>query len=57
MVGRADQIAARLQMLSDCGIDGVLLTWIDYQDGLRRFASDVLPLLEQQGLRNAFKND
>ncbi|MEJ0070948.1 MAG: hypothetical protein WDO24_21950 [Pseudomonadota bacterium] len=41
-------------MLSDCGLDGTLLTWVDYEDGMRRFNRDVLPLLEKAGLRAPF---
>ena len=51
LVGTADAIANRLAGLSDAGLDGVLLTWVDYADGLARFNADVLPLLEQAGLR------
>lgn len=43
-------------MMSDCGINGVLLTWVDYVDGLIRFNQQVLPRLEQLGLRHAFKS-
>jgi dimethylsulfone monooxygenase len=51
LVGTAEEIAARLAGLSDAGLDGVLLTWVDYADGLARFNADVLPLLERGGLR------
>jgi alkanesulfonate monooxygenase SsuD/methylene tetrahydromethanopterin reductase-like flavin-dependent oxidoreductase (luciferase family) len=51
LVGTAAEIAERLAGLSRAGLDGVLLTWVDYADGLARFNADVLPLLEQAGLR------
>lgn len=35
----------------DCGIDGVLLTWVDYVAGMNNFNVSVLPQLEQAGLR------
>ena len=54
LVGTADHIVERLQMLSDAGIDGVLLTWPEYIDGLKAFGADVLPCLEQLGLRKKF---
>lgn len=54
LVGTAERIAERLNMLSDAGLDGVLLTWIDFVDGARRFNRDILPLLEQAGLRKPF---
>jgi dimethylsulfone monooxygenase len=51
LVGTAEQISERLTLLSDAGLDGVLLTWVDYADGIARFNADVLPGLEQSGLR------
>src|SRR3546814_831258 len=53
VVGTADHIAARLEMLSQAGLDGVLYTWVDYLDGIERFNRQVLPLLEQAGLRQS----
>ncbi|WP_199707469.1 LLM class flavin-dependent oxidoreductase [Teichococcus wenyumeiae] len=53
LVGTAEHIAGRLEQLSDAGLDGVLLTWVDFEDGLRRFA-EVMPMLEARGLREAF---
>lgn len=55
LVGDAERIADRLEMLSDCGLDGTLLTWVDYEDGMQRFNRDVLPRLEKAGLRTPFK--
>ena len=51
LVGTADQIAEKLKVLSDCGLDGILLSWIDYEEGMRSFTADVLPRLVQMGLR------
>lgn len=55
LVGTADTIARRLEVLSEGGIDGALLTWVDYDEGLAAFAADVLPLLESAGLRAPFR--
>ncbi len=54
LVGTAERVAERLHMLADAGLDGVLLTWVDYVDGLNRFNRDVLPALEARGLRMPF---
>jgi len=54
LVGTADDIAARLDELSEAGLDGVLLTWVDFADGLARFA-EVMPMLEARGLRAPFR--
>jgi dimethylsulfone monooxygenase len=55
LIGNAQKIAGELQAISRAGIDGVIMTWIDYIDGVKRFAEDVLPLLEQAGLRKPFQ--
>ncbi|MCE0761441.1 LLM class flavin-dependent oxidoreductase [Pseudonocardia kujensis] len=54
LVGTADDIAERLAALSEIGLDGVALSWVDYLDGLDRFTTDVLPKLEQAGLRKPY---
>lgn len=51
LVGSASDIAKRIGELSDAGVDGLMLLWLDYEDGLVRFATDVLPRLEEAGLR------
>ncbi len=33
------------------GLDGILLTWVDFADGIARFTDGVLPVLEARGLR------
>jgi len=53
LIGTADHIVEGLQKLSKIGIDGVLLRWLDYWDGLRRWQKDVMPRLEQAGLRRS----
>ena len=53
LVGTADTIVAELQKISAIGIDGVVLSWVDYLDGLDRWSAEVMPRLEQAGLRNA----
>ena len=57
LVGTAEVVADRLHMLADAGLDGVLLTWVDYVDGLDRFNTGVMPLLERRGLRLPFAGD
>jgi FMNH2-dependent dimethyl sulfone monooxygenase len=55
IVGDAQSIAEQLAAISNVGIDGLILTWVDYVDGVDRFNRQVLPLLEQMGLRKPFK--
>jgi alkanesulfonate monooxygenase SsuD/methylene tetrahydromethanopterin reductase-like flavin-dependent oxidoreductase (luciferase family) len=51
LVGTAETIAERLALLSAAGVDGVLLTWVDYDAGIADFVRDVLPRLEAADLR------
>jgi alkanesulfonate monooxygenase SsuD/methylene tetrahydromethanopterin reductase-like flavin-dependent oxidoreductase (luciferase family) len=51
LVGTAEQIAEGLAALSAQEIDGVALTFPRYEQDLRRFVKEVLPLVEQMGLR------
>jgi len=54
LIGTAQSIAEELAAISRVGIDGVIMTWVDYVDGLARFIKEVLPLLEQAGVRKPF---
>jgi alkanesulfonate monooxygenase SsuD/methylene tetrahydromethanopterin reductase-like flavin-dependent oxidoreductase (luciferase family) len=54
LLGTPDGIAGRLAEVSDAGVDGVLVNWLDYQSGLTEFGQTVMPLLEQRGLRKPF---
>ncbi len=51
LVGTADHIVDQLDKLSEIGFDGILLSWVDYSAGLERWNREVMPLLEQAGLR------
>ena len=46
IVGTARDVADKLIEVSERGVDGVLLSWFDFEDGLTRFTEEVLPLLE-----------
>ncbi len=36
------------------GLDGVVLSWVNYQAELAYWISDVLPVMEQAGLRRPY---
>jgi dimethylsulfone monooxygenase len=55
LVGTAEQIADELGRLADIGVDGCLISWVNYKDELKQWNSDVLPLLVQSGLRQPFE--
>jgi dimethylsulfone monooxygenase len=55
LVGTPDRIVGELSKLSDIGFDGILLSWVDYLAGLERWNKEVMPLLEQAGLRQRLR--
>jgi dimethylsulfone monooxygenase len=53
LVGTPDQVADGLAELSEIGLDGVMLAFLDYAAELPEFARTVMPRLEERGLRVA----
>jgi dimethylsulfone monooxygenase len=51
LVGTPDRITDELMKFSRIGLDGILLSWVDYLGGLQAWQSTVMPRLEQAGLR------
>jgi dimethylsulfone monooxygenase len=51
LVGTKEQIVDGLAALSSTGIDGALLSWPLYEEGMLAFQKETLPLLKQAGLR------
>ena len=54
LVGTPEQIVDKLLMLSKAGIDGTVLSWVNYLEELPQWNAEVLPLMEQAGLRKPF---
>ncbi|HWM45430.1 MAG TPA: LLM class flavin-dependent oxidoreductase [Xanthobacteraceae bacterium] len=52
LVGTKEQIVDGLAMLSRIGVDGVLLSWPRFEQGMREFRDVTMPLLVQSGLRD-----
>jgi dimethylsulfone monooxygenase len=54
-VGTPEQVAAMIIEMSEAGLDGTTISFItDWEDELERFNRDVMPLLEQAGIREPF---
>jgi dimethylsulfone monooxygenase len=51
LIGTKEQVVDGLKMLSAMGLDGVLLSWPRYEEGMREFKAVTYPLLVQAGLR------
>ncbi|MFT5446597.1 MAG: FMNH2-dependent dimethyl sulfone monooxygenase [Gammaproteobacteria bacterium] len=56
VVGTPSQVVEQLTRLSQMGVDGVLLSWVDYLTECKQWIDEVMPLLEQAGLREARAN-
>jgi FMNH2-dependent dimethyl sulfone monooxygenase len=51
LVGSPSRVADEIKKLASVGLDGALLSWPRYEEGLTRFINEVMPLVEQAGLR------
>ena len=54
LVGTPEQVVEKIKELSIFGVEGLILSWLDFRQELQYFGEKVLPLLEQEGLRFAF---
>jgi len=53
LVGTPEQIVQGLLRLSNMGVDGVLISWLDYIAECQQWIDEVLPLMVQAELRAA----
>ena len=51
LVGTPEQIAETICQISAAGIDGLCLSWFNFEKGLPLFINEVMPLLERAGVR------
>jgi alkanesulfonate monooxygenase SsuD/methylene tetrahydromethanopterin reductase-like flavin-dependent oxidoreductase (luciferase family) len=51
LVGTAEQIVDELDVLARMGVDGCLMSWVNYKEELHQWIDQVLPLMEQAGQR------
>jgi dimethylsulfone monooxygenase len=52
LIGTKEQVVDGLATLSKIGLDGVLLSWPRYIEGMREFRDVTYPLVKQAGLRH-----
>jgi alkanesulfonate monooxygenase SsuD/methylene tetrahydromethanopterin reductase-like flavin-dependent oxidoreductase (luciferase family) len=52
IVGTREQVVDTLATLSKAGLDGLLVAFPRYEEGLRDFRDKTYPLLQQAGLRD-----
>ncbi|CAH1653217.1 LLM class flavin-dependent oxidoreductase [Chelatococcus asaccharovorans] len=55
LVGSPETVARRMAEFSAAGVDGILLNSIEPESMVSRLTADVLPLLEQAGVRKPFR--
>lgn len=54
ILGSPDQVAEQFALLAEAGLDGTVLLFPRWEEGLEQFRDQVLPLLEQAGLREPY---
>jgi len=52
MVGSPDQVAQKMLDLHEAGADGIAISFVDYDDGLERMETQLLPRLVAAGVRS-----
>ena len=52
-VGTPEQVVEQMQAACDAGLDGVALSWPDYDAGLAQLDAELLPLMRSAGLRRS----
>ena len=51
LIGTPEQVVEQMQAVHAMGIEGFILSWLDYHEELKYFGERVMPLLRQAGLR------
>ena len=51
LIGTPDSIVEQISAMVDDGFDGLALSWVDYEEGLEQYQSELLPRLTARGLR------
>jgi FMNH2-dependent dimethyl sulfone monooxygenase len=54
LIGNPDTIAQRFVEFSELGLDGAVLIWPNYEEGVDSFNEEVIPRLERLGIRQPF---
>lgn len=53
IVGTPEQVVEQLEKLSDAGLSGATIAFVDYEEGLDRLGEQIMPLMVSAGLRTA----
>jgi dimethylsulfone monooxygenase len=52
IVGTPKQVADGLIAFSEAGLDGMIVSWPDYMEGISQFDTQIMPYLEKAGVRS-----
>lgn len=53
LVGSPETVVTQMAELAEAGVDGLALSWLDYDAGLAQYADTLRPLLVETGLRES----
>jgi alkanesulfonate monooxygenase SsuD/methylene tetrahydromethanopterin reductase-like flavin-dependent oxidoreductase (luciferase family) len=56
LVGTVGDIIDQFRKYSDWGLNGICLSWLDYHQGIKDFVAEVLPEMEEAGLRLPYQH-
>ncbi len=51
LVGSSEQVVDGMLKMSEAGVDGVTVGWLDYEEGIRNYSEQLQPLMVEAGLR------
>ena len=57
LIGTPEQIVDEIGKLVNIGVDGMLISWVDYKTECKQWIEEVLPLMEQAGQRSPLQRD
>jgi alkanesulfonate monooxygenase SsuD/methylene tetrahydromethanopterin reductase-like flavin-dependent oxidoreductase (luciferase family) len=55
LIGTPSQIVDQLTALAKTGLDGIVLSWVNYPDEMRHWIDEVMPMIEQASLRKPYR--
>jgi alkanesulfonate monooxygenase SsuD/methylene tetrahydromethanopterin reductase-like flavin-dependent oxidoreductase (luciferase family) len=55
LIGTPEQIVDGMNDLIEMGIDGILVSWVDYKTECKQWIDEIMPLMEQAGQRETFQ--
>ena len=53
LIGTPEQIVDGMNDLIKMGINGILISWVDYKKECQQWIDDIMPLMEQNGQRES----